>query len=174
MRTFGIALLAAAALAACGDVDAEPPRNAVDRTRADGVAGVTGQELSTIGDLIDFDDKFGGGGEGGALVVNRYLWTAALDTLSFLPIVSTDPFSGVIATDWGQSAESPNERFKVTAYVSDVTLQAQSLKVAVFREVNVQGAWRAAPVDPNTPRQIEDAILTKARLLKIEDLRATG
>ncbi len=33
------------------------------------------------------------------LGVNSYLWHASLDTLSFLPLVSADPFGGVIITD---------------------------------------------------------------------------
>ncbi|TVQ56393.1 MAG: DUF3576 domain-containing protein [Rhodobacteraceae bacterium] len=106
--------------------------------------------------------------------VNRFLWRASLDTLSFLPIASTDPFSGVIATDWATSPGSPDERFKVTAYITDVTLDPTSLRVAVFRETLNGAAWVPAPVAGETPRQIEDAILVRARQLRLEERQAAG
>lgn len=165
------ALMLALALGGCGA--GKPASDIVDKSQAEGIAGAGGTPMSTIGDLQIFD-QFGDGSTGGDLGVNKYLWKASLDTLAFLPIVSTDPFSGVIATDWGLSAASPNERFKVTAYVTDVKLEARSLKVAVFREVKGDGGWAPAPVDPATPRKIEDSILTRARMIKIEDIEANG
>lgn len=105
--------------------------------------------------------------------VNRHLWMASLDTLSFLPIASTDPFTGVIATDWSAAPSTPNERLKVTAFVRDTTLTAESLRVAVFREQLAEnGAWVAVPVDAATPRQLEDAILVRARQLRRDELEA--
>src|SRR6202008_3414977 len=59
----------------------------------------------------------GAGGGGGALGVNAYLWRGALDTLSFMPLSSADPFGGVIITDWYTPPASSNERFKATAYI---------------------------------------------------------
>ena len=114
------------------------------------------------------------GGEGLAGSVNKHLWMASLETLAFLPIASTDPFTGVIATDWGSTPEKPGERFKVTAYVTDVALDPRALRVAVFREVlDERGAWIAAPVAEDTPRKIEDSILVRARQLRLEE-RAKG
>ena len=155
------ALVLGLAVSGCGA--GKPAPDAVDKSlTGGGIAGVGGTPGDKIGDLQIFD-RFGDGSTGGNLSVNKYLWKASLDTLAFLPIISTDPFSGVIATDWGVSAASPNERFRVTAYVTDVKLEARSLKVAVFR-----------PVDPATPRKIEDSILTRARMIKIEDIEANG
>jgi hypothetical protein len=112
-----------------------------------------------------------GGDEKARLPVNKYIWQAALDTLSFLPLVSTDPFTGVIATDWGATAEAPGERFKVTAYILNPGLSAASLKVAVFREVRGgDGQWLPAPVSADTARQLEDAILTRARQIRIAEV----
>ena len=114
------------------------------------------------------------GGEGLAGSVNKHLWMASLETLAFLPIASTDPFTGVIATDWGSTPEKPGERFKVTAYVTDVALDPKALRVAVFREVlDDNGAWIAAPVAEDTPRKIEDSILVRARQLRLDE-RAKG
>lgn len=112
-----------------------------------------------------------GGGNENTLPVNKYLWRASLDTLSFLPLASTDPFSGVVATEWGASPESPNERVRVTAYVEGKELTARALDVSVFREtLNASGAWVAAPVNPNTAEQVKDKILLRARELRIEDV----
>ncbi|MEM9783939.1 MAG: DUF3576 domain-containing protein [Pseudomonadota bacterium] len=108
--------------------------------------------------------------DGERLPVNRFLWQASLETLSFLPLASTDPFSGVIATDWGAAQNAPGERFKVTAYLVSGSLSASSLRVAVFREVRGdEGAWLPATVDPDTPREIEDAILSRARQIRMAE-----
>lgn len=105
------------------------------------------------------------------LPVNKYLWRASLDTLSFLPIASIDTFSGVIATDWGASAGNTNERVRVTTYVRDAELSASALDVSVFREtLSPGGVWQSASVDPATATRLEDAILTRARQLRIEDV----
>lgn len=105
--------------------------------------------------------------------VNKHLWLASLDTLSFLPIASTDPFTGVIATDWSSAPNAPNERLKVTAFVKNTSLTADALQVAVYREqLADNGVWIAVPVDAKTPRQLEDAILTRARQLRRDELEA--
>lgn len=118
---------------------------------------------------------FGEQGEGGRLPVNKYLWQGALDTLSFLPLASSDPFTGVIATEWSTTPETPGERFKVTAYVTSSALSAGALKVAAYREVrNEDGVWVPAPVSPETARQLEDAILTRAREIRIADRQGSA
>jgi hypothetical protein len=94
------------------------------------------------------------------IVVNRYLWLASLDTLSFLPLESADPFSGLIVTDWGLVNGGA---YRVTVYISDPALDAMSLKVAAFR----QSGGRAVPVADAEARLLEDAILTRARQLRI-------
>lgn len=115
------------------------------------------------------------GQDGDSLPVNKFLWKASLDTLSFLPLASTDPFTGVIATDWGASPTTPGERFKVTAYMVRPALAASSLKVAVYRELrNDEGVWVPAPVDPDTARKLEDAILVRARQIRIAELEGNG
>ena len=113
----------------------------------------------------------GGGDEKARLPVNKYLWQGALDTLSFLPLASTDPFTGVIATEWGSTSELPSERLKVTAYILNPGLSAAALKVAVFREQRSDaGLWTSAPVSADTARQLEDAILIRARQIRIAGL----
>jgi hypothetical protein len=127
---------------------------------------------ATLGNIVS-GDAFGLGEEegGSSLPVNKFLWQASLDTLSFLPLASTDPFTGVIATDWGAAPNQPGERFKVTAYMLSPALAASSLRVAVYREVrDGSGGWVPAAVDPQTPRRLEDAILTRARQIRIAEV----
>lgn len=164
-------LLAGCSTGLVADADQGPQPDLRDAVipRADGSANP-----SVLGDM------FGGGRAGnvviagrtdplGAAPVNRHLWRASLDTLSFLPLASTDPFTGVIATDWGATPDAPDERFKVTAYVTAAQLDATALRVAVFRETRENGAWVTAPVAAETPRRIEDAILVRARQLRLAE-----
>lgn len=101
--------------------------------------------------------------------VNRYLWEASLDTLSFLPIESADPFSGLIITDWGRPVGGGGA-YRVTVLISDPALDARSLKLAAFR----QGGGGGVPVGAEETRALEDAILTRARQLRIADAERRG
>ena len=106
---------------------------------------------------------------GTGIAVNTYLWRASLDTLSFMPLLSADPFGGVIITDWYSTSEESKEKFKVVAYILDKELRVDALKVSVFKKLkNEEGEW----VDSNSSKilknKVEDAILTKARKFKIQ------
>ena len=108
------------------------------------------------------------------LGVNSYLWHASLDTLSFLPLVSADPFGGVIISEWYVAPSSPDERLKVTVYIMDRALRADGLKVVVFRQVKAGVAWQEAQPSPDTAHKLEDSILTRARELRLATLGQTG
>ena len=106
-----------------------------------------------------------------AIGVNGYLWRATLDTLAFMPLQSADPYGGVVVTDWYANPEKPDERFKATAYILDTRLRADGLNVTVFKQVrDAAGGWIDAPVTPQTETDIENAILTKARQLRLSNL----
>jgi hypothetical protein len=120
-----------------------------------------------IGNLL----TLGGGksapaGSATGVAVNAYLWRASLDTLSFMPLASADPFAGVIITDWYSPPATPNERFKATAYVLGSMLSANDVKVSIFRQTRQGGDWVDQPVDPATANGIEDRILARAAQLK--------
>jgi hypothetical protein len=107
--------------------------------------------------------------------VNSYLWRASLDTLAFMPLASADPFGGVILTDWYVNPEKSDERFKATVYILDTRLRADGLNVTIFRQVkNAAGAWVDAPVTGQTEIDIENAILTRARQLRLSNLNGKG
>ena len=119
------------------------------------VLGIGGKSADTASDQA-----------GGALGVNAFLWRAALDTLSFMPLSSADPFGGVIITDWYSPPGSQAERFKATAYILGRQLRTDGIRVSVFRQVDQSGRWVDAPVSTSTNGEIEDKVLARARELR--------
>ncbi|HEX4180419.1 MAG TPA: DUF3576 domain-containing protein [Caulobacteraceae bacterium] len=118
---------------------------------------------------------FGGGkppaAAPGAIGVNGYLWRASLDTLAFMPLASADPYGGVILTDWYVNPEKPDERFKCTVYILDTRLRADGLNVTVFKQHHdASGAWVDAAASDQTAADIENAILTRARQLRLSNM----
>lgn len=105
--------------------------------------------------------------QGGGIGVNALLWRASLETVSFMPIVSADPFGGVIITDWFSPAETPAERFKVNVYILGRQLRADGVKATVFRQRrDAGGGWADAPTEATTATQVENSILTRARQIR--------
>jgi len=102
-----------------------------------------------------------------AIGVNGLLWRAALDTVSFLPLVEVDSASGAIVTDWYTNPDAPQERFKLTVFVLDEELRADAVRVSVLRQEKQAGIWVNAPVQARVGLQIEDAILTRARQIRL-------
>ena len=98
--------------------------------------------------------------------VNAYLWRAALDTLSFMPMAQADSNGGVLVTDWYVNPAVPNERMKVTVTILDQDLRADALRVAASRQLMQNGQWADAPVQAATVQKLEEIILTKARDLR--------
>ncbi len=105
--------------------------------------------------------------------VNAHLWRASLDTLAFMPLLTADPWGGVINYDWHTTAEAPNERFKATVFILDTRLRADALNVSVTKEVrDASGQWIAQPVAAQTETDLENAILTRARQLNLSTVRS--
>lgn len=102
-----------------------------------------------------------------AIGVNGYLWQATLDTLSFMPFQSVDSSSGVIMTDWVLQPDAPNERVKVSVLFQGQILRSDGIKVNVSRQEKQGDDWVVAPVKASTGLEVEEAILTRARQLKI-------
>ena len=100
------------------------------------------------------------------LAINSYLWRAAIDTVSFAPLLQANPSSGVIITDWYRSPQVPTERVKLTVSVLDPDLRADALRVSAAKQVYHDGAWYDAQVSAATVQKLEDIILTRARDLR--------
>ena len=111
-------------------------------------------------------------GSPAAIGVNGYLWRATLDTLAFMPLASADPYGGVVITDWYINPEKPDERFKATVYILDARLRADGLNVAVFKQhKDTGGQWVDTPSATQTETDIENAILTRARQLRLSNVK---
>ena len=147
-----------------------------------GCEGGTVPDLQTIGgETVDMDKRetvFGGEGiifgdngvslggkeQSTGIGVNAYLWRATLDTMSVWPITSADPFGGVIITDWYAPPNASGERFKMNIYILDRSLRADGVRVSVFKQVmNEKRGWVDAAVSKGVSRQLENAILQRAR-----------
>jgi hypothetical protein len=93
--------------------------------------------------------------------VNRYLWAASLEVLNFLPVQSVDPFTGVIVTGYG-TPPGGGRSYRATVLIDDPALDARSLSLAL----QTRGG---NTVSKATTRAVEDAILSRARELRIAD-----
>jgi hypothetical protein len=163
-------LLACLLLAACGQgryVENseynDPARRGPERGSVFGAGGLFGSGVNR-----------GGGDQGGMLGVNAFLWRGSLDTLSFMPLVSADPFGGVIITDWFAPPETPGERFKLTVYILGRQLRSDGVRVSVFRQVQRGGQWIDVPASADMGPALEDKILVRARDLRIQSTQTAG
>lgn len=170
-----VAAVAALALGACGtNVENSYPERGPSRTVdpagsnkkvEPGLFGTDGLKL--FGKSSTPED-----GSGGGIGVNSYLWRASLDTVSFMPLAQVDPFGGVILTDWFSPPEAPNERVKANIFILGRQLRADGVRAAVFRQTrDGAGNWVDAGVDSRTVIDLENAILTRARQLRIDTAR---
>lgn len=166
LPVFVIALMLAACSGLEGDTSSYPQET--EDARRERRGSLLGEDGFTLFDGGDNDDRTGAAT---GIGVNEFLWRGALDTLSFMPLASADPFGGVIITDWYASPESPDERFKINVLILDQRLRPGALKVTAFRQEKHQGGWKDASLSGNVTRELEDAILTRARELRARQLR---
>ncbi|MCF6444779.1 DUF3576 domain-containing protein [Nereida sp. MMG025] len=144
------------ALSACGTFsDIRDPNNAADEDAIPD--GFIEERESTIWDLFQNNDD-----PNVTVEVNKYLWNASLDVLNFLPIQGADPFTGLIVTGFG-TPPGGSRAYRATIFIRDPALDARS--------INVSLQTRSGPADVDTVRAIEDAIMTRARQLRIADSR---
>ncbi len=168
---FYLLLVLPAFLAGCGGIQSEAKYPA---GRGPGSKDIVyhGERESIFGEggagLFGSKDKKGGEA-GVSITVNAYLWRASLDTISFMPLASADPFGGTIITEWYEDPNVPGERVKANVFVLGKELRTDALRVSLFRQVKSGGTWRDAPVDAATVSALENTILTRARQLRVAD-----
>jgi Domain of unknown function (DUF3576) len=168
VRPWVAPLIGAIALIACSNPqpNTTPPNFAGLGSPGDTTTTRVGGEDSGAFTLGGSSKKNDSSGVGAGIGVNAFLWRGALDTLSFLPLTSADPFGGVIITDWYSPPDASGERFKATAYILGRELRSDGIRVSVFRQVNQGGRWVDAPVDPVVQADIENKVLDRARRLR--------
>lgn len=96
------------------------------------------------------------------VAVNRYIWFATLEVLDFMPVQSIDPYTGVIVMGYG-TPPGGGTSYRATVLISDPALDARSLNVAL--------QTRGGTANASAVRAVEDAILTRARQLRVADSR---
>ncbi len=174
MRSFSKNLLAlglVVALPACAMFSSETAKVGAPATAEQAKKEKIGSISGDKNGFVLFGGKKNKAGEGaGGIGVNAYLWKASIQTISFMPINSADPFGGVIVTDWYSAPEAPDERLKLNVFIMDQELRSDGVRVSVFKQVRRGATWQDAPVAKETARGLEDAILTKARQLRVEAL----
>lgn len=140
------------------------PKTEEDR-RKERLGKLTGDEGITLAGPKEKNTE-----ENNPLGVNSFLWRATLDTLSFMPFAQVDPFGGVILTDWYEDPNARGERFKLNVLILDRELRADSVKVTLFKQQKNGEIWQDMDADTKLNRQLEDAILTRARELRVKQL----
>jgi len=157
-------VLVAAVLFGCGPAkDDEPLPAEQGRGEVNPQSGsVTGGGITGLLGSSD-EGRRGGAGIG----VNSFLWRASLDTVSFMPLAQADPFGGVIITDWHSPADAEGERIKVNVFILGRELRANALRATVFRQVREDGEWVDAEVTGDTAKRLENAILSRAREMRV-------
>ena len=169
---FGALAVLCAALAACGSRPGSGLGSGAGSSGGDGRADVldakefnkiTG-EYESVGPRRNGEgtiwELFSGADAGVTVNVNKYLWNASLETLNFLPVETVDPFTGVLVFGWGRAPGS-RQTYRATVLVQDPALDARSLKLSI--------QTRGGPASAETTRRIEDAIMTRARQLRVRD-----
>lgn len=149
-------------LTQCTNTPEGPPLSA-DEQRKKGFGKIFGEDTLVLG-------KTKSSTQGNGIGVNSFLWRASLEVLSFMPLSQVDPFGGVVLTDWYSPPHSPDEQFKVDLLILDPQLRSDALKVSVFHQVRRKGHWVNAPASSQMVNELEEAILFRARQLKIASL----
>ncbi|MFZ2620850.1 MAG: DUF3576 domain-containing protein [Alphaproteobacteria bacterium] len=164
------------AVSACAGKGVEPAEaNPTPQGMKEGPGVLSGKS----GNILDAFRTNGGkfafeGSEGTAsLAVNGFMWRAALETMSFLPLQNADSTGGVINTDWGTNPADANERVKGTVYLFGKKISPTAVQVKLFKQRKRDGAWEDVPVAASTQTELEDAILTRARKLHVESQAPT-
>lgn len=148
------------ALTACGDRSAQVDEDAP--AGSDVLPPERSARLSEPGAGGSIFDLFRTTNTESTVQVNRYIWAASIEVLDFLPVQSVDPFTGVIVTGFG-NPPGGGRAYRATVLINDPALDARSLNLAL--------QTRAGPANAATVRAVEDAILTRARQLRVADSR---
>ena len=101
------------------------------------------------------------------LPINPYLWRGSLDTIDFMPLISADPFAGIIITDWYTGQGASNERCKINIFVRGRKMMADNLKVNSFCQSFSNGQWVDIKNNSDNDAKLENAILNKAKKIRL-------
>ena len=129
-----------------------------------GLFGNKGLALDVFGGESEQRVQYGTMG----MPINPYLWKASLETISFMPLASADPFGGTIITDWYTSASNENERCKLNIFINGLELKTENLKVSSFCQIFKNQKWINTKTNMQNNIKIENAILNKAKKIRLK------
>ncbi len=137
------------------------------QTRLQSGGGLFGNDGLSVGGIMNQEGGEKNVGSYG-MPINQFLWRGTLETISFMPLNSADPIGGTILTDWYSSGSNNNERCKLNIFITGTELKTQNLKVTSFCQEFVDQKWINKSVDAENNIKIENAILNKAKKLRLE------
>ena len=129
-----------------------------------GLFGKNGLSFDAFGDKSEQKVQYGAIG----MPINPYLWKASLETISFMPLASADPFGGTIITDWYTSASNENERCKLNIFINGSDFKTENLKVSSFCQIFKNQKWINTKTNMQNNIKIENAILNKAKKIRLK------
>ena len=131
-----------------------------------GLLGKGGVSVSGI--LGGNDQEYNSSNRTIAMTVNPFLWRAALETINFMPLNSADQIGGTIITDWYSTAGNEKERCKLNIFITGINLKTENLRVISFCQEFKNPTWVNKETEKENNIKIENAILNKAKKLKIQ------
>ena len=137
------------------------------QTRLQSGGGLFGNDGLSVGGIINQEGGEKNVGSYG-MPINQFLWRGTLETISFMPLNSADPIGGTILTDWYSSGSNNNERCKLNIFITGTELKTQNLKVTSFCQEFKNPLWVNTKTDEDNNIKIENAILNKAKKLKLQ------
>ena len=137
------------------------------QTRIQSGGGLLKGDL-TLGGVLGDDEKNNNSVSMIGMSINKFLWRGALETISFMPLNSADPIGGTILTDWYSVNDVENERCKLNIFITGQELKTQNLKVTSFCQEFKNNKWVNTTVDEDDNIKIEDAILNKAKKIRLQ------
>lgn len=153
-------------LTACGGNVKAPDANPMPHDSLKGPGMFSDKNGDILAAFRKDDDSSGSAANIG---VNGYLWRAALDTISFMPLKEVDSAGGVLTTDWLSNTKTKTERYRMNVVIKGRQLRADGVAVTVFTQKREKGQWVDVPTAGGTQTQLEDTILTRARSLRVAD-----
>jgi len=137
-------------------------------TRLQTGGGLLGKGGISVSGILNNDGGNNNSSTTIAMSVNPFLWKGALETIEFMPLSSADQVSGTIITDWYSTSTNPNERCKLNIFISGKQLNTENLRVASFCQEFKDPSWINKKIDQENNIKIENAILNKAKKLKLQ------
>ncbi len=137
-------------------------------TRLQSGGGLLGKGGLSFSGILKNKDSQSVSSQSVNMTINVFLWRGTLETIDFMPISSADPLGGVIITDWYSTSDNEKERCKLNVFISGKDLKTENLKVTSFCQEFKDEIWVGKKVNQEKNIQIENAILNKAKKLKIQ------